>query len=87
VGATDLTDPEWKNRVDDETILNSITHGRGLRPGFNKKLTNEQIALLPAYVHSFNRSVVLRRRAITEQSSAKFLTYFLYGVSFRRSSS
>lgn len=53
VGATDLADPEWQKRVDDERILNSVTHGRGQMPGFEKKLTNEQLALLAAYVRSF----------------------------------
>lgn len=55
VGATDLTSPEWHNRVDDERILNSLTHGRGQMPAFDKKLTNEQLALLTVYVRSFKK--------------------------------
>jgi len=53
VGATDLTDPEWQKRVADERILNSITHGRGQMPAFDKKLTSEQLMLLSVYVRSF----------------------------------
>lgn len=55
VGATDLTDPEWQKRVDDEQILNSLTHGRGQMPAFDKKLTKEQLASLAVYVRSFKK--------------------------------
>ena len=55
VGATDLTDREWQQQVDDERILNSLTHGRGQMPAFDKKLTNEQLASLALYVRSFKK--------------------------------
>lgn len=54
-GATDLTDPAWQERVDDKRIANSITHGRGQMPSFEKKLSKEQIELLSSYVRSFRK--------------------------------
>lgn len=55
VSATDLTDPAWQERVDDKRITNSITHGRGQMPSFEKKLSKEQIELLSNYVRAFKR--------------------------------
>ena len=52
VGATDLSDPVWQERVDDQRIINSITHGRGQMPSFEKKLSKEQIELLYKYVRA-----------------------------------
>ena len=52
-GATDLTDSKWQDKVDDKQIVNSITHGRGQMPSFEKKLSKEQIALLSSYVRTF----------------------------------
>jgi cytochrome c oxidase cbb3-type subunit 3 len=52
VGATDLSRPEWQERVDDSRLLNSITHGRGEMPAFGKKLDSDQIKLLTAYVRT-----------------------------------
>ena len=54
-GATDLADPVWQDRVDDNQIVNSITNGRGQMPSFEKKLSKEQIAALLTYVRSFRR--------------------------------
>ena len=54
-GATDLTDSKWQDKVDDKQIVNSITHGRGQMPSFEKKLSTEQITLLSNYVRSFRK--------------------------------
>jgi cytochrome c oxidase cbb3-type subunit III len=53
VSATDLTDSKWQDKVDDNQIVNSITHGKGQMPSFEKKLTKDQITLLSNYVRSF----------------------------------
>ena len=55
VGATDLTNASWQERVDDNRLLNSIRHGRGQMPGFGKKLNDEQIASLALYVRTFKK--------------------------------
>ena len=52
LGATDLTKAEWQERVDDTRLINSITHGRGEMPSFEKKFTSNQIKLLAAYVRT-----------------------------------
>lgn len=53
LGATDFTDSDWQERVDDQRLSNAITHGKGDMPGFEKKLTKDQIALLTLYVRTF----------------------------------
>jgi len=55
VGATNLTDPEWQQRVDDKRLVNSIKHGRGQMPAFGAKLTDEQITSLALYVRAFRK--------------------------------
>ena len=55
VGATNLTDPEWQERVDDKRLVNSIKHGRGQMPAFGEKLTEEQINSLMSYVRAFEK--------------------------------
>lgn len=55
VGATDFTDSEWQNRVDDQHLVNSMTYGRGQMPSFGKKLSKEQIITLLAYVRAFKK--------------------------------
>jgi len=52
VGATDLTKPAWQERLDDARLLNSITHGRGEMPAFEKKLNSDQIKLLTIYIRT-----------------------------------
>src|SRR6185503_10875975 len=54
-GATDLTDSKWQDKVDDKQVVNSITHGRGQMPSFEKKLSKDQIAQLAQYVREFRR--------------------------------
>ena len=55
VGATNLTDPEWQQRVDDKRLVNSIKHGRGQMPAFGEKLTEDQIASLVMYVRTLQK--------------------------------
>ena|SRR2546423_14480299 len=52
-GAQDFTDQEWQSRVEEQRITNSITHGHGQMPSFEKKLSKAQIKLLSAYVMTF----------------------------------
>ena len=55
VGATNLTDPEWQERVDDKRLVNSIKHGRGQMPAFGEKLSEEQITSLTSYVRTLRK--------------------------------
>jgi len=52
-GAQDFTDQDWQQRVEEQRIINSITHGRGQMPAFEKKLSKEQIKSLSAFVLTF----------------------------------
>jgi mono/diheme cytochrome c family protein len=53
--ARDLTDARWQGEVTDERIFNSITNGKGKMPSFKRKLTNEQIESLVAYVRGLKK--------------------------------
>jgi len=55
IGATNLTDPVWHERVDDQRIINSITHGRGQMPAQGEKLTDEQITSLMLHVRTLKK--------------------------------
>jgi mono/diheme cytochrome c family protein len=55
LGATDFTDSEWQERVDDERLENSIIYGRGQMPAFGKKLTPQQIEALVSYLRGLKR--------------------------------
>ena len=55
IGATNLTDPEWQQRVDDQRIIKSIKHGRGQMPASGEKLTDEQITALMLYVRTLKK--------------------------------
>jgi mono/diheme cytochrome c family protein len=52
VGATNLRDPNLQDKIDDNRLLNSIKHGRGQMPAFNKKLTDDQIDSLALFVRT-----------------------------------
>ena len=52
-GAQDFTDQDWRQTVEEQRIINSITHGRGQMPAFEKKLSKEQIKSLAAFVLTF----------------------------------
>lgn len=53
-GAQDFTDRDWHNKMEEQRIINSITHGRGQMPAFEKKLSKEQIKSLAVFVLTFN---------------------------------
>jgi mono/diheme cytochrome c family protein len=55
IGVTNLTDPEWQERVDDQRIINSIKHGRGQMPALGEKLTEEQITSLMLHVRTLKK--------------------------------
>ncbi len=55
LGATDFRDSEWQERIDDQRLVNSIKHGRGQMPPFDKKLSRDQITSLLAYVRAFKK--------------------------------
>jgi mono/diheme cytochrome c family protein len=44
------SDPEWQVNVSDERLFNSITNGKGKMPSFGKKLSEQEINSLVAYV-------------------------------------
>ena len=50
--ARNLTDPEWQGRVSDERIFNSIMNGKSKMPAFGKKLSEQEIDSLVAYVRA-----------------------------------
>jgi mono/diheme cytochrome c family protein len=50
----DITSPEWQNDVSDERIFNSISHGKGKMPAFNK-LSDSQIDSLVSYVRRLRK--------------------------------
>ena len=53
--ARDLTDAKWQADTTDERIFNSIENGKGKMPAFKRKLTNEQITSLVAYVRGLKK--------------------------------
>jgi mono/diheme cytochrome c family protein len=46
----------WKDGVEDERLIQSVRNGKGGMPKFGKKLTEQQIALVVAYVRRFDKS-------------------------------
>jgi len=53
--ARDLTDARWQGRVTDERLFNSVAHGRGRMPAFNRKLDDRQVESLVAYVRGLKK--------------------------------
>lgn len=53
--ARNLADPEWQGRVSDERIFNSIMNGKGKMPAFAKKLSEQEIDTLVAYVRTLRK--------------------------------
>jgi cytochrome c6 len=53
--ARDLAGSEWQGRVSDERIFNSIMNGKGKMPAFAKKLSEEEIDALVAYVRGLKK--------------------------------
>ena len=55
IGATNLTDPEWHQRVDDQRIINSIKHGLGQMHASGEKLTEDQITSIMLHVRTLKK--------------------------------
>jgi cytochrome c6 len=55
VGARNLTDAEWQDRVSDERLFNSISNGKGKMPAYGKKLSEAEINSLANYVRSLKK--------------------------------
>ena len=53
--ARNLTDPTWQAEVTDERLYNSIHNGKGKMPSFGKKLSDQQINALVAYVRTLKQ--------------------------------
>ena len=53
LGAPNFTDSAWQDKYNDGRLINSINHGRGDMPSFEKKLSQDQIKLLLSYVRAF----------------------------------
>jgi cbb3-type cytochrome c oxidase subunit III len=53
--ARNLSDAEWQNRVSDERIFNSIMNGKGKMPAYGKKLSEQEIDALVAYVRGLRK--------------------------------
>jgi len=53
--ARNLSDHEWQGRVSDERIFNSIMNGKGKMPPYGKKLSEQEIDSLVAYVRSLKK--------------------------------
>jgi cbb3-type cytochrome c oxidase subunit III len=55
VGARNLTDGQWQDRVSDERIFNSISNGKGKMPAYGKKLSEAEVDSLVTYVRSLKK--------------------------------
>ena len=55
IGARNLTDAQWQDRVSDERIFNSINNGKGRMPAFGKKLSEAEIDSLVQYVRGLKK--------------------------------
>ena len=53
--ARDMTSREWQDDVSDERLFNSINNGRGKMPAFHKKISENDIDALVAYVRRMRR--------------------------------
>lgn len=52
-GAPNFADASWQERVTDNRMTVSVTHGRGSMPAFKGKLSQKEISALVAYVRGF----------------------------------
>ena len=55
VGARNLTDGQWQDRVTDERIFNSINNGKGKMPAYGKKLSEVEVNSLVTFVRSLKK--------------------------------
>ena len=53
--ARDMTDASWQDDVSDERLFNSISNGRGKMPAFRKKVSENDIDTLVAYIRRMRR--------------------------------
>jgi len=53
--ARNLVDAEWQDKVSDERIFNSIMNGKGKMPAYGKKLSEQEIDSLVAYVRGLRK--------------------------------
>jgi mono/diheme cytochrome c family protein len=53
--ARDMTNASWQDDVSDERLFNSISNGRGKMPAFRKKISENDIDALVAYVRRMRR--------------------------------
>jgi mono/diheme cytochrome c family protein len=53
--ARDMSDASWQDDVSDERLFNSISNGRGKMPAFRKKISENDIDALVAYVRRMRR--------------------------------
>jgi cytochrome c6 len=53
--ARNLTDGEWQEKVSEERIFNSIMNGKEKMPAYARKLSQEQIESLVAYVRALKK--------------------------------
>lgn len=52
-GVPDMTDRKWQESVSEKRMVTSISHGRGGMPGFDEKLSQNDIAALVSHVRKF----------------------------------
>ena len=55
IGARNLTDAQWQDRVSDERLFNSIRNGKGKMPGYGKKLSEAEVDSLVTYVRGLKK--------------------------------
>lgn len=55
LGARDLTNRDWQERVSDERIFNVVSNGKGRMPAFAKDLSETEIESLVQYVRGLKR--------------------------------
>ena len=53
--ARDMTNASWQDDVSDERLFNSINNGRNKMPAFRKKISENDIDALVAYVRRMRR--------------------------------
>jgi cytochrome c6 len=53
--ARDLANSEWQVNVSDERLFNSIMNGKGKMPAYGKKLAEQEIDALVAYVRGLKK--------------------------------
>jgi mono/diheme cytochrome c family protein len=54
-GARNLTNADWQAKTSDEHIFNVISTGRGKMPSFGKKLSEEEMNSLVAFVRGLKK--------------------------------